>query len=155
MAAVSATLPVKPPFGVTVIELVPLFPLVTLRLDGEADNTTPGGTFTVRAIVVDEVNEPDVPVMVTVAEPKVAVALAVSVTRLDCVVGLVANTTLTPLGKPDATKPTLSLNPFSGVTVIVEMPCAPCVTAREAGAAPIVNDGTASPVPLSAMLWDV
>ena len=43
---------------------------------------------------------PEVPVIVTVADPVVAVLLAVSVTTLVPVVGLVPNAAVTPLGRP-------------------------------------------------------
>jgi len=49
--------------------------------------------------------------MVTVDEPVVAVLLAVSVSTLVPVVGLVPNAAVTPLGRPDAAKVTLPLNP--------------------------------------------
>ena len=58
----------------------------------------PGAT--VSAIVVVAVSVPDVPVMVTVAEPVAAVLLAANVTTLVPVAGLVPNVAVTPVGKP-------------------------------------------------------
>lgn len=64
--------------------------------------------FTVKAMVVLWVSDPDVPVTVTVAAPVVAVAEAVSV-RVEValpfaggVTGLVENAAVRPLGKPVA-----------------------------------------------------
>jgi len=52
--------------------------------------------------VVDAVRVPEVPVIVTVAAPMVAVLLAVSVSTLEPVVGLVAKAAVTPEGRPEA-----------------------------------------------------
>ena len=54
--------------------------------------------------------------------PVVAVALAVSVKALVAVVGFVPNEAVTPLGRPDAAKVTLPVNPFRGATVMVLRP---------------------------------
>jgi hypothetical protein len=81
--------------------------------------------LTVRAILVVADRLPDVPVMVTVALPVVAVALAVSVSTLLPVVGFVPNDAVTPLGRPDAASVTLPLNPPTSVTVIVLVPLLP------------------------------
>ena len=74
---------------------------------------------TVSAIVVLAVKEPEVPVMVTLAVPTVAVLLADSVSTLLPVAGLVANTAVTPLGKPEAASVTEPVNPFRSVTEMV------------------------------------
>jgi hypothetical protein len=66
--------------------------------------------------------------MVTVAVPVVAVLLAVSVSVLVVVAGFELNDAITPLGRPEADKLTLPLNPFCGVTAIVLVPLAPCTT---------------------------
>jgi hypothetical protein len=99
----------------------------------------------VRAIVVVAVKLPDVPVMVTVAVPVVAVLLAVSVRTLEPVVGFVPNAAVTPLGKPDAARVTLPLNPLTSVTEIVLEPLLPCVTDRLLGEADRVKLGVAEP----------
>jgi hypothetical protein len=95
----------------------------------------------VREMVVGFVKLPDVPEMVTVAGPVVAVESAVNVTMLVLVAGFVPNATVTPLGKPDADKVTPPLNPFSGVTVIVLVPLAPCAKLRLFGEADSVKFG--------------
>jgi hypothetical protein len=76
---------------------------------------------TVTATVVDAVRLPEVPVMVTVTgPPTVAVLVAQSVIALEPVVaGLGLNAAVTPLGKPEAEKVTLPVNPLTGVTVMV------------------------------------
>ena len=63
--------------------------------------------------------------MVTVTVPVVAVLLAVRVKVLALVVLPGLNDALTPLGKPEADKLTLPLNPFWGVIVIVLVPLVP------------------------------
>jgi hypothetical protein len=63
--------------------------------------------------------------MVTVKVPAVAVALAVNVTTLVPVVGLVPNAAVTPLGNPDAARVTLPAKPLTSVTVIVSVPLPP------------------------------
>ena len=80
------------------------------------------GPVTVRLSVVVCVMLPDTPVMVIVDVPRVALAATVSVSVLVEVVGLVPNPTVTPLGKPEALRVTLSLNPFEGTTVMVLVP---------------------------------
>ena len=78
-----------------------------------------------KAIVVLAVTLPDVPVIVTVNAPTVAVLLADSVSTLVDVVGFVPNEAVTPLGRPDAAKVTLPLNPPEGVTVMVSVALLP------------------------------
>ena len=75
--------------------------------------------MTVRAMVVDAVRAPEVPVMVIVAGPAVAVLLAVSVSTLEPVVGLVPNAAVTPAGNPVAARVTALVNPSTGFTVTV------------------------------------
>jgi len=59
-------------------------------------------------------------VIVTVVGPPVAAEpLAVRVSTLVPVVGLVAKPAVTPLGRPEAAKVTLPVNPLLGLTVIV------------------------------------
>jgi len=53
------------------------------------------------------------------------VLLAVSVSTLVPVVGLVAKDAVTPLGNPDAVRFTLPVKPYWGVTVMVDVPAAP------------------------------
>jgi hypothetical protein len=87
----------------------------------------------VRAIVVEFVKLPEVPVMVAVTVPVVPVLLADSVRVLVVVAGFVLNDAVTPLGRPEADKLTLPLKPFCGVTVIVLVPALPCVIVKLLG----------------------
>jgi hypothetical protein len=127
--------PVKPAMSVTVIVLLPLVPCFTVKLEGEAESEKLGcaGAVTVSDTVVVCVRLPDVPVMVTVAVPVVAVELALSVRTLVEVVGLVPKLAVTPEGRPEADKVTLPVNPPEGVTVIVLLPLVPCVTLKLVG----------------------
>ena len=79
----------------------------------------------VSVIVVFAVRLPEVPLMVTVEVPAVAELLALSVSMLDAVVGFVPNEAVTPLGKPDAARVTLPVNPFRPATVMVSVPLLP------------------------------
>ncbi len=63
-----------------------------------------------------DVCEPDVPVMVTVYCPSVAVLLAASVRVLLPVVGLGEKVPVTPLGSPEIEKFTLPVKPYCGFT---------------------------------------
>jgi hypothetical protein len=69
---------------------------------------------------------PELPDRLTAKVPVVAVLAAVNVTRLVLVAGFVSNVAVTPLGKPDAVKFTLPLNPFTGLIVMVLIPEPPC-----------------------------
>jgi hypothetical protein len=115
--------------------LVLLAPCTRLKLLGEAEREKlgAGAAVTVRLIVVVFVKLPEDPVIVTVAEPVVAVLLVVSVKVLVLVVLVGLNEAVTPLGKPEADKLTLPLKPFNGVTETVLVPFAPCITLRVLG----------------------
>jgi hypothetical protein len=130
-----------------VMVLLPLLPCATDSEVGEALMVKFGVAveFTVRASVVLAVRLPEVPVMVTVAVPVVAVALAVSVSTLVEVVGFVLNVAVTPLGKPDAARVTLPVNPFKSFTVIVLVPLLPWVMVRLLGESESVKLGVAEP----------
>ena len=95
----------------------------------------------VKATVVLAVRLPEVPLIVTVAVPVAAELLAVSVSTLVPVVGLVANAAVTPLGRPEAASVTLPANPFWPDTVMADFPEAPWATVREAGEVPSVKLG--------------
>ncbi len=92
-----------------------------------------GGAVTVKLMVVVLVRPLDEPVMVTVAVPVAAKALAVRVNVLALAVLVGLNEAVTPLGKPEADKLTLPLKPFWGVTVIVLVPLVPCTTVKLLG----------------------
>jgi hypothetical protein len=68
---------------------------------------------------------PEVPVIVTFTVPAGAVLLAANVNVLVPVVLFGLNDAVTPLGRLEADKLTLLLNPFCGATVIVLAPLAP------------------------------
>ncbi len=70
-----------------------------------------------------------------VVVPGTAAALAVNVSVLDVVVGFRLKAAVTPLGRPDAARLTLPLNPFAGFTVIVLVPLLPCTTLNVLGVA--------------------
>jgi hypothetical protein len=95
----------------------------------------------VSAMVVFAVVLPEVPVMVTVDEPAAAVLLAVNVSTLVPVVGLVAKAAVTPVGNPDAARVTEPVNPPASVTVMVSAPVLPCATDREAAEGVSVKPG--------------
>jgi hypothetical protein len=79
----------------------------------------------VRETVVVWLKLPEVPVIVTVEVPVAAVALAVSVKELVVVAEAGLKEAVTPLGRPDADKLTLPVNPFRGATVMVLEPLNP------------------------------
>ena len=92
-----------------------------------------GAGVTDSVIVVELVRVPDVPVMVSVDVPVVALALAVSVNVLVLVLLVGLKEAVTPLGRPEADKLTLPVNPFCGMTVIVLVPIVPCTMVMFAG----------------------
>jgi hypothetical protein len=109
-------------------------------------------------VAVSAARLPDVPLMVTVAGPAVAVALAVSVTTLVVVAGLVANVAVTPVGNPEAVKVTLPVNPLLGTTAIVLValllpPVPPGVIVTVVGLAVIVKFGGGVTVRLIVVVW--
>jgi len=115
--------------------LVPLLPWVTDTEAGEAlmVKFAVPLAFTVKASVVDACRLPEVPVIVTVAVPVVAVALAVRVNVLVEVVGFGLNCAVTPLGRLEAARVTLPVNPPTSVTVMVLVPLLPWVIVRLLG----------------------
>ena len=74
---------------------------------------------------------PEVPVMVTVKAPVVAVLPAVRVSTLEVAEEVGLNEAVTPLGRPVAANATLPVNPPVSVTVIVSVPVAPWLTDKE------------------------
>lgn len=127
IAAVSVTLPVKPPEGVTVMVLFTGVPADTARVEGAAEivKLCTGTAVTVSEIKVDAVRLPELPVIVTGDVPVVAELLAVSVSTLEPVVGLVAKPAVTPLGRPEAASVTAPLNPPAPATEMVLVPLLP------------------------------
>ena len=131
----SATMPLKPLKGFTVMVLEPLDPCVMVRLLGEAVSEKFGGGLIVRESVVELDRLPDEPVMVTVAGPVVAVLLAVRVRVLAPVVLVGLNKAFTPAGKPDVDRVTVPLKPLSALTVTVLIPLAPWMMVKLPGEA--------------------
>lgn len=83
-------------------------------------------------VVVTGVRLPEVPVMVTVEVPTGAVLLAVNLTTLVAVAGLVPNVAVTPLGKPEAVRLMLPENVPVSTIAIVSVALAPGATERVA-----------------------
>src|SRR2546426_9736520 len=83
------------------------------------------GCTTVSVIAAVLVKPPDMPVIVSVTVPGVAVLLAVSVSMLVPVAGFGLKDAGPPLGKTDADKITLLLKPLCGGTGILLAPGAP------------------------------
>lgn len=111
---------------------------------GEAKSVKFGatGAVTVNETEVVWVRLPEMPVMVTVAVPLVAVLLAVNVSTLVLVAGFVPNDAVTPVGKPDADSVTLPVKPLVGVIVMVLVPpVPPCVIVALVGEAEMVKLG--------------
>jgi hypothetical protein len=100
-------------------------PRARLNEFGEAARAKFGGGTTVRETVVLCDNAPDAPVTVMVNVPSAAALLAVSVSVLAPVVLLGLNAAVTPMGRPEAERLTLLLNPFSGLTLMALVPFAP------------------------------
>ena len=87
---------------------------------------------------------------VTVEVPGAAVLLAVNVSVLVLVAGFGVNDGVTPLGRPDTARFTLPVNPAVGVTVILLVPLAPCVTV--AGEAERLKFGVATAFTMSVIV---
>ena len=94
---------------------------------GLSHEITGTGTLTVRAMGVDETNVPValVPVMVAVARPVAAVLVAVKVTTLVEVAGLVPKATDTPAGRPAAERVKLPVKGLTSVIVMVSVAVPP------------------------------
>ena len=71
----------------------------------------PGGGLTTSAIVTVLVRLPEVPVMVTVDEPKAALLDAANVTVLLLAVLVGEKVAVTPVGRPEAVSATVPLKP--------------------------------------------
>ncbi len=137
------TLPVKPFAPPTVMTSVPLAPGFSVTVAAAGLSVISGGAPTVRAIVVDSVRLPAVPVIVTVAVPIAAELLAVSVSTLEAVAGFVPKLAVTPVGSPVAESVTPLENPFAPVTLMVSVALAPWITERVPAVAASVKLGAA------------
>ena len=130
----SSTDPLNP-FTLVMVSVVEvLLPSSMVKEEGDNDMVkffAPEDAFTVSEIVVLFVVEPEVPVIVIVAVPTVALDEAVSV-RVEValplaggVTGLVENDAVTPEGRPEALSVVAESNPFWLVMVIVLVPLLP------------------------------
>jgi hypothetical protein len=132
----SATVPVKPPDGAIVTVALPLLPCLSDSEDGLADSAKLGAAVTVRLTVVVALSVPLVPVIViTLLRPAVAALVVVKVSTEEPVVEAGLNDAVTPAGTPLIESATLPVKPPVGVTVILDVPLAPCTTDRLAGLA--------------------
>jgi hypothetical protein len=123
------------PFTLVTVRVVDLLPLSSMvKEEGDRDRVkfgVPEEAVTVRVIVVLWLVEPEVPVIVTVAVPTVALEEAVSVSVEEAlpfaggVTGLTENVAVTPEGRPDALNVVAELKPPVLVTVIVLVPLLP------------------------------
>jgi len=107
------TLPLNPYWGLMYTLDVPEPPCARMELAAESVKL---GTKTLRLTVVVALKEPEVPVIVRVYCPRLAVLLAVSVSMLLPVAGFGLKDAVTPLGKPETARFTLPLKPFWGYT---------------------------------------
>jgi hypothetical protein len=108
------TLPVNPFRAVTLTKVVPEVPWPMLVLPAESVKF---GTKTARGRITGTVWFPDLPVIVTLYCPRLAELLAVKVTVLLPVVGFGEKDAVTPLGRPEAERVTLPVNPLSWFTL--------------------------------------
>ena len=106
----------------------------------------------VRLMLVVCVNVPDVPVIVIVLVPVVAVLLAVNVRTLLDVAGFVPNVAVTPLGSAEFESVTDPVKPLDGVTVMVLLPLVPCFTVKLVGDADSEKFGAAGAAIVSEIL---
>jgi hypothetical protein len=118
------TLPSNAFDGVTITVDFPAPPGTRLIVPGAAASAKPG-VLTVRSNVVVSVRPPETPVTVINCVPGVAEALAVSVSVLLVVDELGENDAVTPFGKPEAEKLTLPVNPYWGLTLMLNVPEVP------------------------------
>ena len=119
------TLPAKPFCEATVMVDVTFAPRARPNEFGEAERAKFGRGVTVSESVVVCDNAPDLPVMVMVTVPRVALLLAVRVSVLVFVVLVGLNAAVTPAGRPEAERLTLPVNPLIGLTVLVLVPLPP------------------------------
>jgi hypothetical protein len=141
--AVKATAALKPACGPTVMVAIPVPPAATFTLRTEEESLKLGAAATVRAMVACAERGPDVPVTVKVDKPTTVEAAAVSFKVVP------VNTAVTPVGNPATARVAIPVKPFRGVTVMVFVPDAPCITLTLAGAAARVKLGPAFTVRLS------
>jgi hypothetical protein len=110
--------------------------------------------LTVSEILVLAVSEPEVAVRVSAEVPPAAALLAVRVSTLELVVGLVPNEAVTPAGSPDTANVTLPVNPPAGCTDTVSVVLLPCATVSADMPGAIVKLGVAVPGTVTATVTE-
>lgn len=163
LASIAAVTPVGRPETASVTAPVNPFASSTLMVSlmlvpGAVDSVTtvaqseklPDVEVTVSEMVMVFTTVPEVQVMVMGYVPATVVLPASTVRMLEVVNGLVPNTTVTPLGKPDTTQEMLPVNPFRSVAVMVSVPLEPAARESEAAEGATVKLGV--PVTVSAMV---
>ena len=102
--------------------------------------------MTVSETVVECMSAPLVPVIVSVKGP-VAVPVVVTTVSVEVPAGVREvglRVQVPPDGQPETVRLTVPPNPFNAVTVIVEVPVAPCVSVSDVGLAEIEKSGAAT-----------
>lgn len=152
----NVTFPVKPPVSMTAMVSVVLAPWVRDTDEAEVARVKPGVcvVLTVREMLALAVSEPDVPVIVSVDVPAAAALLAVRVSTLEPVVGLVPNAAVTPEGSPETASVTLPVNPPAGRMVTVSVVLLPWTTVSAEVMGAMVKLGVAVPGMVSAMVTE-
>jgi hypothetical protein len=145
---VTVTVPVKPFCGTRITVAAFAAPTGTVRDAGETDSANGDddgdGVLIVRVTAALLVRLPDVPVMVTVAVPGLALDVAENVRVLWLVVLAGLNPAVTPLGKPETESATVPAKPFSPLIAIVLAPFAPGAMVRLDGVTKRPNRGGAA-----------
>jgi len=121
----SATVPVKPFWGLIAIVLVLAPPRARLSVAGVAEMENAGDEVTVTVILAVLVRLPEVPVIVTDAVAGSAELLATSVSVLVVMALAGLNDAVTPGGNPDTARFTALLKPVCGLMVMVLLPLVP------------------------------
>lgn len=151
--ALKATLPLKPPPGVTVIVLLADFPWATETLAGFAERVK-SGPVTVSAIVAVCTRVPLVPTIEMFVAPVGVLDWAVKFTTMAPLPltdeGL--KLAFTPVGKPLAERETLPLKPKSEATVIVLVGFIPAAILMLAGDADTEKSGLPTTVRLKVVV---
>jgi len=114
-------------------------PCATVTDAGVAASENVAVEVTVSAMRADSVKLPDVPIILTLAVPTAAVALA---TRLrDSMLAVVprVKVAVTPEGRPETARVTVPLKPFTGLRVMVDFAEFPWTRPMVAGLAVIVK----------------
>ena len=129
------TLPANPFDGAMVMVDLPFVPRAMLKAAGEADRPKFGPEVMLREIVVVLVRLAHTPLMVSVNVPIAAVALALRVSVLLLAVPGGLKDAATPLGRPEADKLTMPLNPLSGLMLMTLVAVFPWTTLKLPGEA--------------------